>query len=830
MLVLFLGFSLYSQAPSTETKPVSKLNVTVKGQVLDSLTNEVLSFATLRIATSENPDKPVKMLSADEVGKFQVVLENAGKYILSIHYVGKNPTPTPFEITASDKQVDLDKIYASDINTLEEVVVSAVKPLVKVDLDKITYSTEDDPDSKTSTVLDMMRKVPMITVDGEDNIQLKGSSSFKIYMDGKPSNLISNNPSQVLKSMPANMVKSVEVITDPGAKYDAEGVSGIINIITNKQPMGGYTATASAGVNSLGGFNVGLNGSAKYGKLGFTGGYNYSQHKNPESDSYSYTEYYTDDAKRYLNQNGTSKYSGNFQYGSGELSYEIDTLNLISAAFSRYGGGGTTKNNMDVVAQDINKQNIYSYLQAGQSESSWGETQANVDYQRTFNKKDELLTASYRFSTSPNDSESDTKIEENVNFPESWRKQFSDASDVEHTFQLDYTTPLAKIHTIEGGAKYIIRLNESNSEHNIYNPNDNEWTRIQSNNDEFKYRYDIFCAYLGYNLRYNNYGFKTGLRLENTKIDAEYPLNENQNFGNKYFTLVPSATFTYRFKMVHNLRLGYNMRVQRPGIWNLNPYINTTDPQYIFQGNPNLDVEKAHNIGLNYSFFKAKISMNASINYRFVNNSIQRITYLKEFEGREVNYTTYENTGKQNRTRLDTWVSWSPTQKWKFNLNASGSYVDIRGNNNLGMPISNSGFMGDLFAYVQYTLPKDFRVSLNCGGSTPWVDLQGKSSGFQFNSISLNKDFLNKKLTVSINCSSLFEKYRSYSRETVTNEFYTKNENKYTARNFGIRVSYRFGEMKQQIQKARRGISNDDKSSGGNSQGGGGGNSGGGGS
>jgi len=810
---LLNAFQLHSQTPSAA---MPRVNVVLKGQVVDSLGQESIPYATLKITEAESPAKTVKLFATEDDGKFNVVLNQTGQFELHIHFAGKTPVITPFEVTGQEKTIDLGKISLSDIQ-LDEVVVTAIRPLITVDLDKITYDMQEDPDSKTSNVLDMMRKVPMITVDGDEKIQLRGSSSFKIYMDGKPSNLISSNPTQVLRSMPASMVKKVEVITDPGAKYDAEGVTGIINIITNKQPMGGYTANLGAGVDTRGGYNGSIYAAARYGKFGFSGNGYYGHWRSPSSTVNSFREISNPISEKYLHQNALSDLEGNQLFGTAELSYELDTLNLFTVSFNRWGGNQRSKSKYEVEALDENEAAVYSYNQQTESENKYGSTNFNVDYQRTFKKKDELLTASYRFSGSPNDSWSNSKITDTVNFPDSWKKQNNDAGDKEHTFQVDYTTPFAKIHTLESGVKYIIRLNNSNT--NRYDFDAGQWIHIQSIMDEFQYRYDILSGYIGYNLRYKDYGFKAGLRVEDTNIEAKYPSEVAKDFDKHYFSWVPSATLTYRYKMVHTFRLGYNMRIQRPGIYYLNPYVNNTDPQFISSGNPKLNVEKAHNINVNYSVFKPKINLNAGVNYNFINNSIQRVTEIIE----DVSYTTFENIGTQKRIGMNLYLGWTPIKNLRFNLNTSGGYVDIRANNGSGM--KNSGINGFAFGNAQYTLPKEFRLSLHGGGGTPQVNLQGESSGFYFYGLGLNKSFLKKKLTVSLNASTPFNKYRKMSSiEDKNPEYYRKTHYQMQTRFFGMRVSYQFGELKQQaVKKTRRGILNDDTKAGesGNTSGGG---------
>ena len=421
VLVLMMVVPLYAQSQNAA-------DYTIKGQVVDSLSNETVPYATLNIALASAPQKAVKLLACDDDGKFTTTLKQPGKYIISMQSLGKVPAVKYFTLSENKKSLDLGKLYMNDdTQQLNEVTVVAQKPLVTVEVDKITYSLDDDPEAKTSNALEMFRKVPMVTVDGEDKIQLKGSSNYKIYMNGKPSNLLSGeNASDVLKSMPASSIKNIEVITDPGSKYDAEGVGGIINIITTKNAMQGYTGTVRANASSLGSFGGGGYVSLKVGSLGLTANYGYNKRNSPWNDSHSERETDKDrlaeDGPTKLIEDGRSKYKGPFQYGYLEASYEIDTLNLISVGANLFRGKSENLSELDAVLNPmnvgINEQTapIYRYHRNSNSESTFGSTDLNVDYQHSTSKKDELLTISYRFSQSPNDNESKTELSDVVTY------------------------------------------------------------------------------------------------------------------------------------------------------------------------------------------------------------------------------------------------------------------------------------------------------------------------------------------------------------------------------------------------------------------------------
>lgn len=657
-------------------------------------------------------------------------------------------------------------------------------------------------------------------------------------MNGKPSNLLSGeNASDVLKSMPASSIKNIEVITDPGSKYDAEGVGGIINIITSKNAMQGYTGTVRANASTLGSFGGGGYVSLKVGNLGLTANYGYNNRNSPWNDSHSERE--TDEDRlaegrpTKLIEDGRSKYKGPFQYGYLEASYEIDTLNLISVGANLFRGKSKNLSELDAVlnplGDEFNSSPIYKFHRNSVSEGTFGSTDLNVDYQHSTSKKDELLTVSYRFSQSPNDSESNTELSDVVNYylsNEYPKWNINDASTIEHTGQIDYTTPLFNKQTLEAGVKYINRQNKSNTLEQIYNDSTKMWEDHSRDNSQFRHTQHIYSAYLGYLIRLNKFGIKAGVRAEGTSLKAEFARKPDMDFSTNYFDVVPNATLTYQIDMSTQIRLGYNMRIQRPGIWYLNPYINDVDPQNISQGNPNLDSEKSNNVNLNFSKFTQKFSINASLSYTFVNNPIERYSFTADFpvddprsQYNGAMWNTYDNIGKKQQVGMFLYGNWSPTTWFRIYMNGGLDYTDLKAPT---LDLKKDGVSGRVFAGTQFTLPKDFRINLNGGYFSPWIMLQGKQSPFYFAGLNVSKDFLKKKLSVSVGANNPFWKTMKMEMTTNGEGFRNVSTNWRSAREFRFSVSYRFGTMKGQIKKVRRGISNDDSKGGGeNNQGGG---------
>lgn len=791
----------------------------VKGVLVDSLSNEGEPYSTIRISLKNNPAKPVKLAVTDTNGKFSERLISPGTYLISFSSVGKKTVQKEFVVSDTKKVVDLGNIQMAEATEmLKGVEVVAQKPLVKAEIDKVTYSIEDDPDSKTNSTLEMLRKVPLVTVDGEDKIQVNGSSNFKVHVNGKPNNMMSNNPTEVLKSLPANSVKSIEVITDPGAKYDAEGVGGILNIITTGGGMEGYTVTLNGGVSNRG-YNASGYGTVQIGKFTVTGNYAYNHNSSPRSYSSSGREDFTSEDYKYLSSNSSSKHKGNFQYGSMEGSYEIDTLNLITFSMNMFGGKFKNNGRGSTLMQNAQKEHAYSYNTLSRSESGWSNIGVNFDYQRSFKKKGEYLTFSYRYNGSPDNSEAYTEYEDVKDYPYSMdylRNQYydNDARTDEHTFQLDYTNPITKKHQVDAGVKYILRRNQSDSKY--FKADDNNVYQLDDElTSKFNQDQDILAAYADYQLKLGKFGGKAGVRFEHTIMDVEYKYMPERNFDSSFDDLVPSASFTYQLAPTRTIRANYNMRISRPSIWYLNPFKNTSNPTSISYGNPNLDSEKSHSLGLTFSSFSQKFNVNLTLNYSFVNNGIERYSFMRD----GVQENTYGNIGHTNRTRLSLWMNWNPGSKTRISINASGSYADYESDEK-DLTVRNHGYQGNFFGNAQQTLPWDIRFSVYGGGGTPYISLQGKGSSFTYYGFSLSRSFLKeKRLTVSMNASNIFKKYNTYENTTTTSTFASWSKSKSPNRYYGVNISWRFGELKAQVKKAARSINNDDLKSGGSGSG-----------
>ncbi|WP_428329896.1 TonB-dependent receptor domain-containing protein [Mucilaginibacter sp.] len=812
-LLLLIAFCCYF--PAALLAQTTPQTLTVKGIAIDSATNKPLGYATAALQDAKTQQSVRSGLTKDD-GTFELKGSLGKTYQLTIASVGyKNKT---VKITGTGTEIDLGRIIVSSSNhSLKEVSITAVRPVMKQEVDRISYDVQADPESKALTALDMMRKVPLLAVDADDNIKLKGSGNYKILINGKESALVAKNPSDVLRAMPATNIEKIEVITTPPAKYDAEGLAGIINIITKKNADQGYNANINGRYNSIWGPGINVSLNVKQGKFGlstFIGGNKRNTHDSNFENAQTFNN------GNSILQNGTDFNRGSNFYTFTELSYEIDSLNLLTGGFGTYKGHNGQDN--DQFSRSLNSDGSISqqYRQAATGYNNFVGYDASVNYQMGFkNKKERLLTLSYKYNYSPNSQLNDNVYSDRVfayqsSLPDF--NQYNSSGDKEHTIQLDYTEPFKNI-TVEAGGKAIIRNDFSNFQRSDRDSATNEYNLNPLYTDNFNYHQDVYSLYNSYQLKFDKWTAKAGLRLEHTTINADFT-SANTKVHQDYNNLIPSVSIQRTFK-TSSFNFGFTQRIQRPGITQLNPFIDDSEPKYITTGNPNLRPELNNSFEFTYSNF-AKSSFNTGLSYAFSNNSIQNVTNLVVNSAQDtLTKTTYQNLGSNRTLGLNFNTNFSITKQMTLSLNGQVSHIWLRGTYN-GEFYKNQGYLGNAFGSLGYKFNNGYRLGLDAGFFSGDVTLQGKSSNFIFNSYVLTKELLSKKATLSLVLNNPYSKYHSSTSTTSTPQFYRSSINDNPYRSFAVRFSYRFGKLNSEIKKNKRGISNDDTKGGTNNSGG----------
>ena len=686
--------------------------------------------------------------------------------------------------------------------TLDEVVVAQRRKLIKNDIDKLTYDVQHDKTAQTKTTLEILKKIPLVTVDGQENIRVQGSTSFKVYKNGHPDpSLSGQNLKDILKAIPASTIKRIEVITDPGAKYDAEGTTAILNIVMmSSSKLQGVSGNVNSKIDSYGSVRLGTYLTTKVGKLTTTVNYNYANQNKKQTENYreeAYNYVKTGEQKR---EYGTNSTAATIHFGNISASYEIDSLNLMTASanFFGYKADANTQNTNE--RWDKNSLLIYKFdnnmTTPGYSDLNLG---GRFDYQHKTHLDGEVLTLSYMLAATRPQTTFRQTYSNMVNFPVSYTSYDQNTRErfTEHTFQIDYVRPFGKHHKIESGTKYILRNNNSTS------LMDYQGTTPDMES-KFKHKAQVAAAYLSYILTAGKWAARAGLRYEFTRMKASYPDGSNADYHANLNDWVPSASLQYKISDGQTLKFSYNTSINRPGIGYLNPAIIST-PTAVSFGNANLGSSRNQKLQLEYMLVTSKLTLQLSPYYSFTNNGIGHILY----EQNRKDVSTFQNILKSKIFGISSYTAWTPFTGTSFTLNASMRYARIT----LPTPyIKNSGCGGGIYFDWEQKIPWKLTLTTSLGGEygnrvyNPYA-IEGHWFYYNF---TLTRRFLKDKLTVSLSAESPFVKERSTTYRIVQGDYTGYERAVMKPQCFKIGLSWKFGKLRASVKKAARSIENDD--------------------
>lgn len=795
-LLLFLtAFNLHSAQYS------------ISGLICDSI-GEPESFTTVRVFLATDTVKPIKASLSDEAGKFNIKMSSPGKYRVNILAFGKLPENKDVELTASAPSADLGTITTKTAeNMLEEVVVTAQKPLVSKEIDRIGYDVQADPDAKTSQLDEMLKRVPLVSVESDGTIKVKGSTDFKIYKNGRPNNSFTRNAKEIFKSIPASMIKKIEVITDPGAREDAEGTSAILNIVTIENTiMKGAMGSVGISYRSPGYPSPNLWLSSQIDKVTlslYAGGSVFSK-KDHKSRSESLNHY--DDSGNDLKSTDESTGDGYISFFGADASYELDSLNLFTAEFGGYLDDLRLSSFGHTAMTDAAGKHIYSYNTVAKSKPNrYLDFNGGFNYQRSTRRKGETFILSYLVSTTDQKQHTTTEYEDQKDVPVPYTGTDNDFSlnFIEHTGQFDWTRPLNNSNTFDVGAKYINRRN-----HSI---NDIDYLDDRTEHSDFSHITQVLALYCDYRLNLSKFGARAGLRYEYSHLSAKYKDGSNDPFSSNLSDWVPNAAISYSINQGNSLKLGYSTRINRPGISQLNPAV-VESPSSVSTGNPDLGSSRYQSLSLNYNLISRRLTLELNASYHFTNNSVISVQELLE---NDILKSTYANDGHNKSFNASVWGQWTISPKTSFMLNLSTSWNRYE---NRSLSLEAEGWNIDFFARFRQKLPWDLDMTAYVSGWKPGASLYSETttsfSENLFYGLDLQKSFLKeKRLSVRLGITNPFRNSTRVHASSPVNagySGYTKSYSYYSANNISIGISYRFGSMNIQVKKTARSISNDD--------------------
>lgn len=801
-LLLLLTVFVTSNKAISQILPGNK----VTGFIVDSATTKTIGLATVTIMEKA---KKIATTTADSSGSFILNIQ-PGKYNLELSHVGYRLKMLPLTLTANEPVLNLGSLSMVSIGEqLNTVTVTSQKGLIEDKGDRLVYNAEKDISNAGGTAADVLRKAPALTVDLNGNVQMRGNSNIKVLINGKPSAMMARNLASALRQMPAHVIKSVEVITSPGAKYDAEGAAGVINIIT-KKGLQGFNGSINATVGNMNrGLGTTLNLKRK--KIGLSLSANGYQYRNISEGSAVRTTLVNGIPVNILTQNSNSDNTATGGYGEMSFDYDPDSTNHINFTANVWGGNNPSDRTMYNRLTDPQGRELQDFRNESRFTNPYGNGQLDLGYTKTFKKTDQEFSLLTQFSRMPdnyfyntNRYTQDLLIFRDKSTNYSRNKEYTVQADYTHPFTIKGTRDTTEIK-IESGVKAIIR--DIGSEFQVEQSLDgySEMVPDPSQSNVFDYTQKVYTAYTS--VRLNNkhkWGLNAGARLEHTDIQGNF-LTTATRLKNQYNNLIPSFTLSKGIKK-HTLKLSYTQRITRPLIWYLNPWLNKSDPKNLSTGTPSLDPELNHAVEVGHSISNAKgLSVNTAFYTRVTNNAIE---YLTTADAAGISLSKPENIASRKAYGLNINVSSKPNKNWNLNGGGDFRYIDLT---STALQQHNSGVMWNVNVNSTYTLPKNYSMQLYSHVNSGWISLQRTTSTLSYwYGFSGKREFWDKKAGLTLEVNNPFNKAVWQKSVQEASTFTSEDHYFYVNRSVRLNFEWRFGQMNADGGKKGKKIKNDD--------------------
>jgi outer membrane receptor protein involved in Fe transport len=783
------------QIPQDE---IPRGNAKISGKLIDSTTNKPVEFASIAVYDKNN--KVVEGSMTDMNGAFTVKNLAKGTYKVVASFIGyRNTIVNKVEVSSNKADVNIGNLLmATDTKILNEVTVTGQAALIEDKVDRLVYNAEKDITSRGGTAEDVLRKVPMLTVDMDGNVQMRGSSNIKVLINNKPSSILASNIADAIKQIPSDMIKSVEVITSPSAKYDAEGTAGIINIITKKNTLQGLTGFVNAGA-GLRGANAFGNLNLRKKKVGTSLNFGGNSGYNTPSDGSSTRMSSVRGSSTTLSQTDANRVKRLFGNTQLSVDYDIDSKNSLSLTGRLGVGNFNTRGPQTSLLTGADNAVLQQYTRYIKQLRNNNSIDFDFNYTRTF--KEQGHDFQFLIQHGRNLRNTDFTTDQN-NLP--FNKSNNDGKNAETTFQADYNLPFKK-NIFETGAKYVIRDVTSAYDFFQYSEQANDYVIVPGRTNNFNYEQSVASAYTSLTLALpKKWGLKMGVRYENTHITAKFQSSDKPTTIAPYDNIVPTVAISKDFPKNHKVRFSYGQRIQRPNMDFLNPFVNYADPLNISYGNPLLKPELSHNFELNYNtYFKAN-SINVSVFRRLTNNNITSVRSVSE---QGVITTTFDNIGKTNYYGANLFLNIQPTKSFRLGGGANFTYNMLAGSivvpvlqgdntyKNTVVGIENKGWNSNFNFNASYTFTKGWGAQAFGFFGSRQIQLQGYQGAWRNYNIGIKKDFNNKKGSINFGLDNPFTKSMTIKSFAQDPTFTSNSVRHVYNRGFRVSINYSFGKM-----------------------------------
>lgn len=790
--VLLVGLFAYSQSFS------------VKGRVTDK-SNQPLEYSTISI---QNPDTYDEISGGitDATGTFNVDVV-AGEYLIYIETFSGTHYEAPLSVNG---HVDLGviKMEETSVVTLEGATITGNTSMYRMELDKKVYDLSKDAMAKGSSVSDALQNVPSVEVDGEGNVSLRGNESVRILIDGKPSSLVGiSDPAQALQSLPADVVDRIEVVTNPSARFEAEGGAGIINIILKKGKLQGFNGSinVNGGIPLTAGASANLNYRTGKWNLFTNLGYRYAE-RDRESKSFT-TRYNSDGIPRYEDMKNEGKRINNgynFMLGT---EYFLDDRNTFSVSGSYRNGKNENLAEVRYTDYDFNMNPFASSLRT--------EDEKEDDYslEGTFNFKHDFLDPGHQFTvdlraTYSEESE-DGRLREVGEFVDATERSLSAEYQNRVIISADYVYPFGDKGRFELGARG--EMEGTLTDFKVDSLAGSEWVSKDLFSNRTDYRQNVYAAYAQFGQGFGRFSYFAGLRMENSDITVKSILNNSVTRKN-YVDFFPSLFLNYEFENENQLQASYSRRVRRPRGWDLIPFTSYSNNRSLFMGNPNLNPQYTDSYELSYVAKIGKFMVTPNVYYSNTQDNIQRYQSINEAG---VLVTRPINVGTEERYGGDLTFTYRPFKWWNFmgNVNVfgyktEGQHVDTYTNESGDVITRTTNFDGDGFSWFgrlnnTFNLPANFNVQVSANYRGGMKTAQSERKGVYGVDLSINKDLFNDNATITASVRDLFDT-RRMEFTSFGEDFYMESTNRWNVRSFNLTFTYRFNQSKRDARKQER--------------------------